>query len=72
MAAPINVLAFSIHCNIIAGEQMLAYKSTQSSLKGLPQSTIVMATYSNDFKGANPGSSQDYPEGGSKYHGGAC
>ena len=32
---------------------MLASKSTQSSLKGLPQSTVVMATCSNDFKGAN-------------------
>ena len=32
---------------------MPASKSTQSSLKGLPQSTVVMATYSNDFKGAN-------------------
>ena len=32
---------------------MLASKSTQSSLKGLPQSTVVMATYSNHFKGAN-------------------
>ena len=41
------------HGNIIAGDQMLAYKSTQSNLKGLPQCTEVMATYSNDFKGAN-------------------
>ena len=32
---------------------MLVSKSTQSSLKGLPQSTVVMATYSNHFKGAN-------------------
>ena len=44
---------------------MLASKSTQSSLKGLPQSTVViatsrvyqcdilLATYSNNFKGAN-------------------
>ena len=32
---------------------MLASKSTQNSLKGLPQSTVVMATYSNNFKVAN-------------------
>ena len=32
---------------------MLAYKSTQNSLKGLLQSTVVMATYSNQSKGAN-------------------
>ena len=32
---------------------MLASKSTQSSLKGLPQFTVVMATHSNHFKGAN-------------------
>ena len=43
----------SVFMAIIAGEQMLASKSTQSSLKGLPQSTVVMATYSNHFKGAN-------------------
>ena len=32
---------------------MLASKNTQSSLKSLPQSTVVMATYSNNFEGAN-------------------
>ena len=32
---------------------MLASKSTQSSLNGLLKSTVVMATYSNDFKGVN-------------------
>ena len=31
--------------DIIAGEQMLESKNTQSSLKGLPQSTVVIATY---------------------------
>ena len=41
------------HGDIIAGEQMPASKNTQSSLKGLFQSTVLMATYSNDFKGAN-------------------
>ena len=39
--------------DIISGEQMLASKSAQNSLKGLPQSTVVMASYSNNFKGAN-------------------
>ena len=39
--------------DIIAGEQILTSKSTQSSLKGLLQSTAVMATYSNGFKEAN-------------------
>ena len=42
-----------LHGNIIAGEQMLASKNTQSSLKGLPRSTVVIATYSNNFKRAN-------------------
>ena len=44
---------YRFHSNIITGEQMLAYKSTLSSLKGLPQSTVVMAMYSNHFKVAN-------------------
>ena len=48
---PINVLALSRRYH--RWEQMLASKSTQSSLKGLPKSTVVMATYSNYFKGAN-------------------
>ena len=43
MAAPINVLAFLRYT--FAREQMLASKSTQSNLKGLPQSTVVMAMY---------------------------
>ena len=51
MAAPINVLAYSRQYH--RREQMLASKTTQSSLKGLPPSTVVMATYSNHFKGAN-------------------
>ena len=43
------------HGDIIAGEQMLASKSTQSSLKGMPQSALVMAMCmcSNNFKVAN-------------------
>ena len=41
------------HGDIIAGEQILASKLTQSSLKGLPQYTVVMATYSNHFKVTN-------------------
>ena len=40
--------------DIIAWEQMLASKNTQRSLKGLSQPTVVMAMYSNNFKGANP------------------
>ena len=41
------------HGSIITGEQMLVSKSIQSSLRGLPQSTVVMAMYSNHFEGAN-------------------
>ena len=41
------------HGNVITREQMLASKSTSSSLQSLPQSAVVIAMCSNYFKVAN-------------------
>ena len=42
-----------LHSDIIAGEQMLASKTTQSSLQSLPQSAVAISMRSNYFKVAN-------------------